>query len=130
MAAPTPAQSTLSENDRYVVRKVVIPVGGDADVTATKVLDISTFTSGATGTDFIIHEVIFSLDGFSVTLHGDATADVALLTLAGTGHFTFDGLGALVNNAGSGKTGDMNLTTSGLGAATETGFIIFKIKKV
>lgn len=133
MAAPTVSLSTISDSKQTVTRKITIPTGGDADLTTTLVVDISAFTTGATGTECSIKRIDWSLDGFSADLLFDADTDVVAVTLAaGTGHMDFSNIGpnaGLPNNSGAGKTGDILLATHGIGTG-DAGFILLTVTKV
>jgi hypothetical protein len=60
----------------------------------------------------------------------DATTDTIAISLAeaSNGHMDFSDFGGLVNTSGSGKTGDINLTTLGA-AANDTYVIVLNLLK-
>ncbi len=129
MAAPTPVIRTLVDDYDNVIVKVSIPSGGDADVAATAIVDISTFTSGRTVTVTSLHRVIWSLDGLAVNIFEDANTDVRLVTLAaGTGDLTIP-TDNLVPTGATGSVGDYVFTTTGV-ASADTGFFIVHLKKI
>jgi hypothetical protein len=137
MAAPTPVQRTLSDSKERSVRLITIPPGGDADVGDTVVVDTSALTEGATGTTHAIERVRWSLHGFAVRLLFDATSDVHVLTLTGTGDMDFRDISpyGLTNNAGAGITGDIIMVTQGIDAADDdnddnAGFFIIETRKI
>ncbi len=128
MAAPTPVQRTLVDSKDHIVRTVTIPLAGDADVAATVLADISTFTTGVTPTSVIIERVTWSLDGFSVRIFEDATTDVHLVTLAaGTGDLRLPE--PTTTTGASGSVGDICFTTVGVGT-TDSGFFTVVFRKV
>lgn len=98
-----------------------------SEETDTVLLDASALV----GANSISHikSVSASLVGFSATLEFDATADVPFLVLPeGESHFDFS-KSPIPNNAGSGSTGDVTVTTVGLGAAGDSGTIFICYKK-
>lgn len=130
MAAPTPVQATEWESNNFLCRRITIPVGGDADVTATKIIDISAYTTGVTGTTCDIRRIWWSLEGFAVNVFFDADTDVHALTLSsGVGYLDFSGFG-ITNTEATGYTGDIMITTSGVTAATDTGFFMIEVQKI
>ena len=73
----------------------------------------------------LIEKVSHSIIGFTqVQLLFDATTDTIALGLAqdSNGHMDFSEFGGLKNTAGSGKTGDINLTT--IGASSNDSYVI------
>jgi len=130
MAAPTLELQTLQQDANQVVVKIDIPTGGDADVSAVLVCDISGYTVGATPSSVVIEEVISSLSGFNALLLWDADADTKAMYLAeGSANLNFKSIGGITSDAGAGATGDIRLSTSGIGA-TDAGTIILKLKKI
>lgn len=136
MAAPTPVATTLSDGNFSSIIRVEIPAGGDTDVSATKVVDISTLTAGATGTYCHINKLWWSLDGFAVNLLFDADTDSYGATMArGTGFLDFSHLAnGIPNPLATGYTGDIMMTTNGIPAADDetddnVGFFIIEVLK-
>ena len=98
----------------------VIQITGDSagDVTASDVIDVASLADGVNGapTEFKIEQVDWEFTGFTGALLWDATADVLAVALPQyDGSISFSP--PLKNNAGSGKTGKLQLTTDGLGTA-------------
>lgn len=85
--------------------------------------------SGASGAgirNFSIYKIEWSLTGAPATLSWDATADVVIADLsAGWGELEFTP--TLPNNAGAGKTGNIQLDNA---AGVTSGYIILHVKKV
>jgi len=120
------AVSTVLNGSRNVIIK--IQISGDADLTSSVLFDASAYLPEVT--DNKIWTIDYVLNGFSATLYWDATTDVQALAIP-TDHphkNDFSWFGGLVNNAGSGKTGDILITTKGL-TAGDTGTIILEVKK-
>ena len=86
---------------------------------AVNKVDVSALNARADGTacsGVTIDKVHHSVTGFTqVQLFWDATTNTIALALAesSNGHMDFKDFGGLPNNAGSGKTGDILLTTKG-----------------
>jgi hypothetical protein len=76
-----------------------------------------------------IASVNYSCWGMSVSLLWDATTDVRALVLQGDGTLDFGHIGGLPNNSGTGKTGDLLLTTTGH-TSGDTYTIVLELEKV
>lgn len=134
MAATITTTFPVDGSRNFIAR---IDITGDAagDVTATPVLDPKAAISsvqakaGLTGlpTDLKIKNINYNLAGFKAALLWDADTDVLACALSEyDGEIEFFENGApLLNNAGTGKTGKINLTTTGL-AAGDFGTIIIE----
>lgn len=100
-------------------RNLVVKAYGTGAVTAETIVDVSTYVPACTKVR--IMKVTWRSDA---TLLGgillwDATADVVAMNCAAGGEtLDFTGFGGLVNNAGAGVTGDIQLTTTGTGSYT------------
>ena len=127
--AVTATAQTIHDGPRNLVVKLQL-VGDGTDVTALKVIDASTYsnpTPGA-GASLKVVKVQWQLDNFIATLLWDASTDVEFLIMEGEGERDFSDIGGLINNAGSGITGDIMMTTVG-NANTEDGTIVLHMKK-
>ena len=113
---------------RNVVLDIHISGDNSGDESDYNLVDVSTFSGFGDWSEVKIMEIQSNLDGFAVQLNWDATADVeAVRLLNGASFYDWSDHGGLINNSGSGKTGDIKMVTSGLGA--EDGSIILKMKK-
>lgn len=127
MAAPTPVLTTLVDSYDDIMVKCIIPTGGDADISASTLIDISTFTTGRTVTSCKIKKIHSSLVGFSIKILEDADTDVHLLSIAE--YINESDLGYPIPMTGAtGSTGDIKFTTVGIGTADHGHFIIHCIK--
>ena len=126
--ANTITTQKIIDGERNVVTKTTILGDGSGEETATQLLDVSTF-SGAPGTVKIIRIQAY-LTGFSASLLWDATTDVTIIELPADDDINqdFKVFGGLINNSGTGKTGDIMFTTVGLGSA-DTGTIVIEMQK-
>jgi len=107
---------TLQDADDYVIMRFTNLSDGTGEAAVTKV-DVSTLDvsgrNGAACSEVVIEEIEYSIVGMSVSLLWDATADVRAAVLSNSGLMTFCGTKGIPNNAGAGKTGDIQLTTTG-----------------
>ena len=138
--ADTVTSQTIVDTPHKLVMKFTNTSDGTGESAVAKV-DVSGFTAGeggphsdtsaATCTEVRIDKVWARCNGMSVNVLWDATSDVQAIYLADGGpeHWDFSSFGGLVNNAGSGKTGDIKFTTVGH-ANTETYWIILEMTKL
>ena len=108
---------TIIDGERNCVMKFTNVSDGTGESAVAKV-DVSALTSNSAGTACSVVWVLrvsHAIVGMSVQLFLDATSNVLLMELAesSNGHMDFKDFGGLPNNAGSGKTGDILLTTKG-----------------
>lgn len=117
--ANTVTKQKINDGPRNTVLHVMIVGDGSGEETATVIVDASDLSS--TPTDLVLVGCHASLVGFTAKLSWDATANVDFLALGeGETDFNYTALGShdgggLINNAGAGKTGDVLITTTGLG---------------
>lgn len=102
------SSQTLVNGDRNLVMKFTNTSDGTGESAVTKV-DVSALNA----TEVKINRIHYSVAGMVVRLLWDATADVTIVDLQGDGCLDATCFGGLVNNAGAGKTGDIELTTVG-----------------
>jgi hypothetical protein len=129
MADAVTTQVLYEAPDRLVVKFTNVSDG--TGESAVNKVDVSALTPAPT--EVIIERIQFSTDGMAVRVLWDATTDsVAWLVPAGqTGCVDFtksEGRG-LVNDAGSGKTGDILFTTVGHSSG-DTYSIVLDLRKV
>jgi hypothetical protein len=125
--ANTITQRTLLDGSRLSTVQIDIVGDGSGQETATQIIDASAL-EGAPST-FKIRAIQWALNGFSVELLWDATANVHCFSLPqGSDGLRFSDTGAhLLNNAGAGITGDLLMTTDGM-ASGSNGTIIFELQ--
>ena len=110
------------------VRCYVASDGSSGELSDEVLLDASALAGAKNITQ--IFEVKGALVGFSAILEFDATADVPFITLPADEDFCFDfNANPIPNNAGSGITGDVTITTNGFTATGDYGWIEFKYSK-
>ena len=108
---------TIIDGERNCVMKFTNVSDGTGESAVAKV-DVSALASNSAGvacSEVRVMRVSHAVVGMSVQLFLDATSNVLLMELAesSNGHMDFKDFGGLPNNAGSGKTGDILLTTKG-----------------
>lgn len=125
MANTIARQVLLNGTQLYVVKLTII---GDGSGEESAILVNN--TTGDLGTNSKIMKIVSSVSGFHARLLFDATTDVFAweLTDSACNIIDFEKEGGLINNAGTGITGDILLTTVGLGAG-DSGSILLVIRK-
>jgi len=123
-------KQTIIDGSKWLVVKIHIEGDGSGEETNTVLIDASSYSPAFTNESLeILHA---GLSGFTCDLLWDATANVPITNIPDYEfHYTPDEVGSFggfTNNAGAGKTGDVLLTTIGLGA-NDHGTILLKIKK-
>lgn len=132
--ANTITTQVIINGPRDVVIKVNILGDGSGEETDTIIFDASAYAPIADENKLM--KIEYALNGFSAYLEWDATADVPLISLVGDHPYfmPYDfcessmGVAGIPNNAGAGRTGDILITTSGLGAG-DNGHIILYVAK-
>ena len=119
-------QLVLNGSRNYVIRVTIV---GDGSGEETALLLNS--TTGDCGTNDKLMCVQASFTGFSGTLLWDASTDVMATQIVGDKdvHLKWWKTGGIVNNSGTGKTGDILLTTVGLGAGDKGELTLYLKKK-
>ncbi len=118
-------QVLVNGSKKYIVKYTIVG-DGSGEETASLVNAVS----GDMGVNNKITEVHANLTGFSGQLMFDATTDVYACQIAADAdvHLDFTKVGGLINNAGTGKTGDILLKTIGLGSG-DAGTIVLCVTK-
>lgn len=79
---------------------------------------------------FRIYHLDYSIsDQLELQLLWKATVDQVILPLAGRGRMSFVDFGGLTNNAGAGKTGAIDLLTTGWTAGTQIFSLVLELVK-
>jgi len=122
------AAQTILDSSKKVVMKFTNISDGTGESTVKKV-DVSALTPA--GTLVKITKITFTTDGMAVQILWDATSNVLAYVLAKdqSGALYFQKFGGLVNNAGTGVTGDILFTTTGH-TAGDSYSIILEMDKV
>ena len=114
--ANTIATQVLVDGPTTTIVKVTILGDSSGEETNTVIFDASAYTPAATLTR--LKKIIYTTVGAAAVLSWDATANVTLMGLPADVSDTlcfYDDSG-LPNNGGAGRTGDILITTSGLGS--------------
>lgn len=100
---------------RNLVMKFTNVSDGVGETAVVKV-DASTFTPALTAS-LKVRKIEYNVTGGAVRLLWDATTDITFAYLTGYGTLCLEDTQGIVNNAGTGVTADILLTTSGFIAA-------------
>ena len=110
--------TTIQDGDRIAVIQLTNTSDGTGESAVTKI-DVSALQPNSSGgkvcTGVKLGRIVYSTFGMSVKLLWDATTDTICWDLNAdyTTDEDFTGFGGIQNTAGTGKTGDINLTTTG-----------------
>lgn len=128
--ADTVTNRTLIDGARNAVVILTNSSDGTGESAVLKV-DVSGLNSfgGQSCSGVNIRRVHYNTFGMAAQLLWDATTDVTALILQGDGMFDFTTIGGLGNNSGTGKTGDILLTTIGH-TSGDTYTIVLELEKV
>ena len=128
---------TLIDGDRYAVMKFTNISDGSGEAAVTKV-DVSALQPLAsntaaqkTCTGVAIERIWWQCIGMKVRILFDASSDVMAIELGEnqSGSHDYSVFGGLINNAGGGKTGDINFTTVGHTSADTYTIILYMRKE-
>lgn len=124
-------KQTLHDGPRNLVVAVNI-VGNGGEEASTLLINLSDYNGfGVFWNEVSIWHIQHQLTGFSAALEWDATANVnaAQLVAEVTEPQDYCHIGGRTNNAGAGKTGNILITTTGLGAGDKGDFVLTMRKK-
>lgn len=111
-------------------RNHIIHVVGEADVVGATIVDVSGLTASTTGeavTAVSLYRIQYETDA-TIKLDWDATANVTFFVAPpGTDTKSYRDIGGIVNNSGTGKTGDVLIPTPA-GASNYTMTLWFRKK--
>jgi len=124
---------TLIDGGKQVVMKFTNVSDGTGESAVTKV-DVSALESSVDGdacTGVVIERIWWQCIGMKVQILWDATTDAFCIELGEnqSGSHDYTIFGGLTNNAGSGKTGDLQFTTVGHTSADTYTIILYMRKK-
>lgn len=107
----------------------VVSVLDTSNLAATDVVDPASFSP--VPSTFIIDRIEHNTSGqLSVQILWDATADVVAATLnPGSETLNFKEASGLTNNAGAGKTGKIQMSTTGWASGTQTTTVTLYMRK-
>jgi hypothetical protein len=136
------SKQKVFESDRVAIFNIFIRGdGSSADLSASTLIDLSAdLAADRNGNACTDTKAVFvggNMIGFSSYLLWDATTDVPFYVLPEFTHGVAPAFGnhmhanavGIPNNAGTGKTGDINITTIGLSAVTDVGTIWLVLDK-
>jgi len=123
---------TIIDGSKTAVLKFTNVSDGSGESAVTKV-DVSALSSNSIGqscTGASIQKIWWQCIGMKVQILFDATSDVLAIELGEnqSGYHDYSNFGGIPNNAGSGKTGDIQFTTVGHTSA-DSYTIILEVNK-
>ena len=125
---------TISDSDRIAVMKFTNISDGSGESAVAKV-DVSALNAesrtGRACSEVKIQQIFYALEGMSVDILWNAISNVLCFTVSdsSSGHYDFRDIGALPNNSGGGKNGDVLFTTIGHSSADRYTIILVLEKK-
>ena len=127
------ASQTIQDGERTAIMRFTNVSDGTGE-SAVKKVDVSALAANSAGqacTEVHIQRIYWMTVGMSVKLEFDATSSVLLphIPADATGDEYYDNFTAIPNNAGSGKTGDIDFTTVGHSSGDSYMIILEMIKK-
>jgi|TARA_R100001460_G_scaffold10962_6_gene25706 hypothetical protein len=127
------ATQTIQDGERNVVMRFTNVSDGTGE-SAVKKVDVSALAANSAGqacTEVHIQRIYWMTVGMSVKLEFDASTNVLLTHIPAdaTGDEYYDNFTAIPNNAGSGKTGDIDFTTVGHSSGDSYTIILEMIKR-
>lgn len=132
--ADTVSSTTILDGDKDFIVQLTNVSDSTGESAVTKV-DVSGLTArksdGAACTGVKLFRVYYSILGFTkIGLLWDASTDTLCMELnpSADGVLDFSPFGGLQNTAGSGKTGDINLTTTGASSGDSYMIVLHCIK--
>ena len=130
--ADTVATQTIIDGSKTAVLKFTNISDGTGESAVTKV-DVSALSNNSLNqacTGASIQKIWWQCIGMKVQILFDATSDVLAIELGEnqSGFHDYSGFGGIPNNAGSGKTGDIQFTTVGHSSA-DSYTIILEVNK-
>ena len=131
--ADTVLSQTIQDGERTSVMRFTNVSDGSGE-SAVKKVDVSALAKNSAGkecTEVHIQRIYWATVGMSVKIEFDASTNVLAIGLPAdsTGDEYYDNFTAIPNNAGSGKTGDIDFTTTGHSSGDSYMVILELIKK-
>ena len=131
--ADTVTSQTIQDGERTAVMRFTNVSDGTGE-SAVKKVDVSSLAANSAGqacTEVHIQRIYWMTVGMSVKLEFDASTNVLLTHIPAdaTGDEYYDNFTAIPNNAGSGKTGDIDFTIMGHSSGDSYSIILEMIKK-
>ena len=131
MADTVTSQTIQDDNRKAVLKFTNISDGtGESAVTKIDVSALAKISGGDSCTEVAISKIWWQCVGMGVQLLNDATTDTLIIALApdSNGMHDYTPFSGIPNNAGSGKTGDVQFTTIGASSG-DTYTVILEVIK-
>ncbi len=119
MADAVTSQTIVDTDKRAIIKLTNLSDGsGESSVQKVDVSGLNANAKGETCSRVTIDQIWYDVGGMRVSLEWNASTNVVAMVLGGSaaagnvhGHMDFRSFGGIKNNAGSGITGDLDLTT-------------------
>jgi len=123
---------TIQDGERKAILKFTNISDGSGEAAVTKI-DVSELTASNAGracTEVTVSKIWWQCVGMGVSLLNDATADTLIIGLSpdSNGYHDYSEFSGIPNNAGDGKTGDVQFTTIGASSG-DTYTVIVEVLK-
>ena len=131
MADAVTSQTIQDDNRKAVLKFTNISDGsGESAVTKIDVSALQANSKGDSCTEVAISKIWWQCVGMGVQLLNDATSDTLIIALSpdSNGMHDYPPFSGIPNNAGSGKTGDVQFTTIGASSG-DTYTVILEVIK-
>jgi len=123
---------TIQDGERKAILKFtnISDGSGEAAVTKIDVSDMAANSAGKACTEVTVGKIWWQCVGMGVSLLNDATADTLIIGLSpdSNGYHDYSEFSGIPNNAGDGKTGDVQFTTIGASSG-DTYTVIVEVLK-
>ena len=130
--ADTVTSQTIQDGERKAVLKFtnISDGSGESAVTKIDVSELAKNSAGSSCTEVAISKIWWQCVGMGVELLNDATTDTLIIALSpdSNGMHDYSSFSGIPNDAGSGKTGDVQFTTIGA-SNTDTYTVIVEVLK-
>lgn len=125
--ANTATTQTILDGPRYVTMLLTGTLDTSNEAANIKV-DVSALDPAPV--EVSVEKIIYSISAnLKVLLQWAATTDVVFAALAGQGELCAEAAGNIINNAGAGKTGDIELQTLGWAATLIESYTILLVMR-
>ena len=132
MADAVTSQTLIDGPNKAVIKLTNVSDGtGESAVVKVDVSALQASLNGTARSEVIIERIWWQCIGMKVQILFDATTDVMAIELGEnqSGNHDYTIFGGLINNAGSGVTGDIKFTTVGHSSADTYTIILYMRKK-
>ena len=123
---------TIQEGPRNAIVKItgILDTSNLANTTVVTAANLNQGGTAGAPTQLRIDYIDYSIsDQLEVQIAWHATTNVVIMPIAGRGRMNFNAFGGLQNNAGAGKTGDIDILTTGWASGIQVFSVILEMVK-